>query len=112
MKILIIDDMEEVIGTIRNIILDEIECEITTASNGKEGIEKIQAENPDVVITDTDMPIKNGIEVIRFIKRNALGMKVILKSASKDNKKLADREGVAFYFLGDFDKIIDLVKGE
>jgi YesN/AraC family two-component response regulator len=112
MKVLIIDDMEEVISTISHIILDEIECEIITAENGAEGIQKIQDENPDVVITDTDMPVKDGLEVIRFIKKHTPHIKTILKSANKENKKLADRESVQFYFLGDYDSIIDLVKGE
>lgn len=110
MKILIIDDVEDARETISGIIKDDLDCEIIEASDGAEGIQKIQDENPDVVITDTDMPVMNGIEVIRFVKKHKLEIKVILKSANRKNKILADEEAVDFFFLGDFDAINSLIR--
>jgi two-component system, response regulator YesN len=110
MKILIIDDMEDARETISGIIKDDLDCEIIEASEGAEGIQKIQDENPDIVITDTEMPVMDGIGVICFVKANNLGVKIILKSASRKNKVLADAEGVDFFFLGDFDSILSLIR--
>ena len=107
MKILIIDDMEMVINAIAGIISDEIDCEILKATNGIEGIRIFKADNPDVIITDTEMPGMSGVEVIRTIKKERPDAKIILKSANIKNKDLADNEGVLFYW---FDKYYDIIR--
>ncbi|MGF9695407.1 MULTISPECIES: response regulator [Paenibacillus] len=40
---------------------------IGTASNGREALEKIEATQPDIVLTDVQMPIMNGIDLARKI---------------------------------------------
>ena len=69
-KILIVDD-EPHIRTLLEQTLEELEdqdVEIFTACNGKEGLEAIQAENPDLVFLDVMMPEMNGYEVCRQVK--------------------------------------------
>ena len=99
MKILIIDDMEMVINSIAGIISDEIECQIIKATSGYEGIEKFRTENPDIIITDYQMPGLSGVEVIRAIKKENPAKIIILKSA-RFCKETADTEGALFYWLG------------
>lgn len=41
---------------------------ITTASDGEEALQKIQAERPDLVLLDVVMPKKNGFQVCRDLK--------------------------------------------
>ncbi|MGR9073376.1 MAG: response regulator transcription factor [Gammaproteobacteria bacterium] len=69
-KVLIVDD-EPHIRTLLEQTLEELEdydVEIFTASNGKEGLESIQAENPDLVFLDVMMPEMNGYEVCQRVK--------------------------------------------
>jgi len=44
--------------------------EMIAASNGEEGIEKIKSENPNLILLDLIMPIKNGFEVLEEIKKD------------------------------------------
>ena len=41
---------------------------VTDAVNGAEGIQKAQAEKPDLIILDLSMPVMNGIEAARKLK--------------------------------------------
>lgn len=40
---------------------------VGTASNGREALEKIEAFQPDIILTDVQMPIMNGIELAKKI---------------------------------------------
>ncbi|MGD1715907.1 response regulator [Dapis sp. BLCC M172] len=66
-KVLIVDDCE----TVRKLcsqILAKIGLNITLASNGLEGLEKVKLEHPDLVLLDIIMPEMNGYQVCRQIK--------------------------------------------
>ena len=51
-----------------------------SAAGGAEAIEKIAINDFDVVITDIGMPKVNGIEVLKFTKKNKPKTKVIMMS--------------------------------
>ena len=69
-RVVIVDDspfMRKIIGDILNSDKD-IEV-ISTAKNGKEGIEIIKQLKPDVVTMDIEMPIMNGLETLKNIMK-------------------------------------------
>ena len=41
---------------------------VTTATNGKEGLQAWQETRPDVIISDIDMPVMNGFEMVERIR--------------------------------------------
>ena len=43
-------------------------CTIYTADNGREGVDLFRKYSPDIVVTDLQMPVMNGIEMAREIK--------------------------------------------
>lgn len=53
---------------------------INEASNGKEAIEVVAKETPDVLIVDIRMPEMNGIEVVSEIKKNYNSVKTLVLS--------------------------------
>jgi len=53
---------------------------VFSAAGGKDAIEKISNNDFDVVITDIGMPMVNGIEVLKFSKKNKPKTKVIMMS--------------------------------
>ena len=77
MKILIIDDDIQV-NKLINIILADEGYEVLQAYNGVEGL-NILNNSPgiDLIITDIIMPEKEGIEVIRDVKKNYPKLKII-----------------------------------
>jgi putative two-component system response regulator len=68
-KVLVADDAPQNLQLIQK-ILHSPRCQILTASNGKEALEKVLAESPDLVLLDVMMPEINGFEVCRTIKQN------------------------------------------
>lgn len=62
-KILIIDDEESIRLTVKNYLMSP-DYEITLAENGLIGLEIIERDRPDVIITDLKMPKINGIDVL------------------------------------------------
>jgi len=78
-KILIIDDNDAVRSTMAR-ILDLAGYETVTAGDGNEGIERMRAERPDLIITDIIMPEKEGIETIRSILAEQPGAKIMAVS--------------------------------
>lgn len=51
-------------------LLEPIGFEVTEANNGQEGLEKIMALQPDVIITDLMMPVMNGYELLKRIRES------------------------------------------
>lgn len=56
------------------------------ASNGEEGIALITHYKPDIIITDMNMPNIDGIELLKWIKRNYGSAKIIVISGYDDFK--------------------------
>ncbi|SKA72749.1 two-component system, chemotaxis family, response regulator CheB [Clostridium sp. USBA 49] len=89
-KVLVVDDS----ALMRKIISDIINMEedmqvIDTAKNGKDLLEKLKKYNPDVITLDVEMPIMDGIEALKEIKKNSCDIPVImLSSVSKKGTAL------------------------
>lgn len=62
-KLLLIEDMKGVRDSL-DVILSIAGYEVTFAKNGREGLEKAQSSNYDLIITDILMPELDGTEVI------------------------------------------------
>ncbi len=66
-KILLVDDEEDNVRVL-SISLRADGYEVVTANSGEEGVQVFQAEKPDVILTDINMPGMDGIAVLRKIK--------------------------------------------
>jgi CheY-like chemotaxis protein len=98
-NILIIED-DELIRDVLKQLLEREGYNVTTARNGKIGIELFQAEPSDLVITDLIMPEKEGIETIRELRKDYPDLKIIAISgggniiAPTEYLNIAQRLGV------------------
>lgn len=77
LEILLIDDSDSVRNSYRDLFVGVgtklgLKIKVATAVDGQEGIDAylrmLSEGGPDAVITDVDMPNKNGYDVVRFIK--------------------------------------------
>lgn len=75
-KILIIDDDPSIL-TMLNRMLEKAGYEVDIASNGSEGLEKIESSPPDLLVTDIVMPEKEGLELILYLRRKNPGLKIV-----------------------------------
>jgi len=55
--------------------------EITVAYNGERGLQKFHTQNVDLVITDIGMPVMNGIDMIKEIRKSDDTTPIIIISA-------------------------------
>lgn len=68
-KIMVVDDSELNLMMMESFI-DPMGHTVMTAKNGREALEKINAELPDLVLLDVMMPEMDGFEVCRRLKSN------------------------------------------
>ncbi|NQY08983.1 MAG: response regulator [Flavobacteriales bacterium] len=68
LKVLLIDD-NAVKLMVAEIMLEEFECEVTSATNGLDGLEKFEENLFDLILMDIQMPEMNGAEASQKIKK-------------------------------------------
>ena len=60
-------------GIINSFDWNELECEVVgEAQNGKKGAVIIEELRPDVVVTDIEMPVMSGIEMVKLLKNKQI----------------------------------------
>lgn len=103
-RVLIADDHPIVREGVRTLIASEPGMELVgEATNGAEAISLARALQPDVILMDLIMPVKNGLEAINEIKRRdpQISILVLTSFAEEDKVFPAIRAGALGYLLKD-----------
>ena len=87
LKILISDDSKLLRKKLRA-ELEQLDCEVIEAENGKEAVMRDLQEKPDAVILDIVMPEVGGIEALQVIKEVHPDIPVIMLSSAGTPQKL------------------------
>ena len=66
-RILVVDDDQEILE-LTSAVLRDGGYAVLTADNGSEGVAAAQAEKPDLILLDINMPILDGWEALRILK--------------------------------------------
>lgn len=79
---MVFDDEQIVIESVKHIVNNELKnIQVTqTARSGREAIEKVRNERPDIILTDIRMPGINGLEAVKEIKKIHSNIKFIVVS--------------------------------
>jgi two-component system, NarL family, sensor kinase len=89
-RILIADDHDVLRRGIRTMLESDPELEVCgEAVDGKDALEKTLSQAPDLVILDINMPVMNGLDVLRQIVRHRPQTKVLAFSVH-DSKQIVD----------------------
>lgn len=81
-RVLVVDDHHILRTTILAFLQTQSDIQIVgEAVNGQEAVQMARSLEPDIVVIDISMPVMNGIEATRIIKRNAPGIRIIGMSA-------------------------------
>lgn len=109
-RVLVIDDDINLAETLKDILNEEGFCLVDLASNGKEGILMHKQIPYSLIITDIDMPVMNGLEVVMWIKQNSPSTKLMVISGgglinTKDSLIVAKELGAHVVLQKPFDNL-------
>jgi DNA-binding response OmpR family regulator len=85
MKVLLVDDSPDIAETLSFIL--EVRwpgTQLVTATDGEEGVRKLEAERPDLVILDVGLPGANGYAVCQEIRQRSAVPIIMLTVRSQD----------------------------
>jgi len=94
-KILVVDDERHIVRLIQ-VNLERAEYEVVTAFDGKDALEKVDTENPDLVILDAVMPEMDGSEVLESLRRNPATRElpvIMVNQRAENNDLFLDEKG-------------------
>jgi DNA-binding response OmpR family regulator len=89
-RVLVVDDEFEIARAIR-IYLEQEGFEVATAGNGREALEQVVIQVPDLVLMDITMPEISGFEVLQHLKANqsTAHVPVVLLTADQSDGSIA-----------------------
>jgi len=124
LKILVADDEQDVIDTVRY-CLEREGFEVVTAANGLEALGAVRVQRPDLLILDVMMPGENGYRISRMIREDqesgiyAESLRILLLTA-RDLRREPERERTMMEFSGadrvlykpfELDELVATVRG-
>ena len=65
-KVLIIDDEKRLLTSLKQLL--NVDYNVMTAPDGKEGVKLYENEKPSLILLDLDMPVMNGLEALEKIR--------------------------------------------
>ena len=105
-KILVVDDEPDLISAIQ-CRLGWCNCEVITACNGKDGLEKAANEKPDLILLDTNMPVMGGHEMLERIREQPelknIPVIMVTVVCEPQDIAIASSYGIADYVTKPFD---------
>jgi DNA-binding NarL/FixJ family response regulator len=95
MKVLVVDDSPAVTRIVRVLFEDDTAFEVCgEAENGREGLEKALELRPDLIVMDLSMPVMNGMDAARAIRRIMPNIPIVLLTGHSDLLTLTEARSV------------------
>ena len=103
-EVIIVDDHLLITRALESLVNSFEEYQVKyTFSNGRELVDKLSSgmKEPDIILLDVNMPIMNGIETMRWLKKYHPNVKVLALSVEDDDKTILSmlRNGAKGYLL-------------
>src|SRR6185437_10877611 len=112
-KILSVDDSEAVRMLLAR-LFRPFSCELFEAANGEEGLAVAVRERPDLIILDYNMPVMDGVSMLRQLRENAelrrTPVIMLTAESSAENIATVARLGVRDYVTKPFSEELLLAK--
>jgi two-component system chemotaxis response regulator CheY len=113
--VLVVDDSSAVRQSV-SYVLGQAGYSITEAEDGSQALEKLEENQPDLIVTDVNMPNLDGIGLVRAIREKAefKFLPIIMLTTESESSKM--EEGKAAGATGwivkpfDSDKLLAVVK--
>lgn len=106
MKILVVDDFSTMRRIIKNLLRDLGYNNTAEADDGATALPMLQSQPFDFVVTDWNMPVMTGIDLLQAIRADAklksLPVLMVTAEAKKDQIVMAAQAGVNGYIVKPF----------
>lgn len=106
MKILVVDDMSTMRRIVKNILKQLGFANMEEAENGQEALAKLRTDSYGFVVSDWNMPVMAGIEMLRAIRADEklkhIPVLMVTAEAQKENLIEAIQAGVNNYVVKPF----------
>lgn len=92
LKVLVVEDDSSVRTFLNRVMVKYFSAEVIEAENGKIGLEKLESEEIDFVFLDIAMPVMNGHEFLKEVRKNSKfkDLPVIIVSANSERELVSD----------------------
>lgn len=87
--LLVVDDETEICEFLKS-FFEERDYEVSTANSGQEAMDMFAKTRPQIVLLDVHMPGMDGMNVLKQIKQNYPGTKVIMVTAIETRDKIEE----------------------
>jgi len=103
-KVLLVEDEQDLSSLLKDAI-GEYFYSFTIANNGLDGLEKFEKVNPDIVISDINMPQMNGLEMAEILRKDYPDLPIVILSAFDQKEYLLNAidVNVIKYLIKPFD---------
>ena len=81
-KILLVDDDEDLRGSLRDQLALHEEFEVSVAGTASKGIESAKAEHHDLVVFDVGLPDMDGREAVKVLRKTGFRSPIIMLTAN------------------------------
>ena len=105
MKVLVVDDNKLITHMVKSYLSSFFSAQVEIAVNGQKGYDLFKQKQFDLIITDYNMPVLGGIDLVRRIREVNQNVKIIAYSIfdyDEDRDKMLEA-GVNVYILKDGD---------
>jgi two-component system response regulator (stage 0 sporulation protein F) len=106
--VLIADDDEDIRATLADLIANE-GWRVAEARDGEQALEMVLDHAPDVLVLDQRMPGLTGAEVFHTLRARGVLVPVVLVTADRAARELAESLGIRFFLKKPFD-VDDLLR--
>jgi CheY-like chemotaxis protein len=113
-RVLVVDDSPTIRDVVSEILADH-GLEVKLAANGEEAIAMVEALSPDLVLTDLEMPVMDGFELLRRIRARWRQLPVVLlttRGSAEDRRQATTLGADAYLVKSKFEEstLMDTVK--
>lgn len=114
MKTCLVVDDSRVVRKVAGRIIENLSFEIDEAGDGAEALKKCRECMPDAILLDWSMPVMNGLDFLKALRREDGGDKPVVVFCSSETKAEHIREALSFganeFIMKPFDA--DIVKSK
>ncbi|SEQ27565.1 two-component system, chemotaxis family, response regulator CheY [Devosia sp. YR412] len=114
LRVLTVDDSRTILAMLHH-TLSNAGFEVLQAEDGKQGLDVLKTEQVDVVITDINMPVMDGIEFIKHVRatgnHQSLPILILTTETSQDKRDQGKAAGGTGWIVKPFDpeKLISVI---